>query len=485
MPTFGGLDLRTDPQDQGLVSSPDLLNVSLDRVGIVRSRDGYAKFSTSAASQRYINIVGFDPSDYASPSVFGNKCLYGVRVSATQVFVDRIDTTGASTNVFSATPTTVDTCYALFSTGSGVVFGGRNQQMQTIVGPTPTVTAISSGSFRAQYLALQTPDNRLVAASGTTVAFSNPNDATTWGVNNFVTISYEPEYISGMASWQNMLFVFKRSAFYVFPGNSVDGSGNPVFNFRGVRNGIGCAAERGVTTSPEGVYFIHNSGIYVTTGGTPVCISDAVRGIFNGNVGALFQSSALNQSQISKACIRWLNNKLFVAYPSGSSTSNDRLLVLENGQWSLWDIPAADMAVWKQSNTNDLMFAYASGTNDIGQFSTVPGTYTTDAGTAITSRYRTGFWNPGQPGAESITREFILEGTGTVNVKTAVNDAATLGSSASVALGTAPAVGDGRDRRSVKGRNLSIELSSSSGAWSASRVIANVRGQRNAGLKAA
>jgi hypothetical protein len=38
------------------------------------------------------------------------------------------------------------------------------------------------------------------------------------------------------------LFVFKQTKFFVFYGNSTDGSGNPVFNYRSVDLGVGAVA---------------------------------------------------------------------------------------------------------------------------------------------------------------------------------------------------------------------------------------------------
>lgn len=479
-PRFAGLDLNNDAQELS-ATAIDALNADLSRLGRVRGRDGYAKFTSSAAAQRYINLCGFDPTDFNLPATFGPKCVYAARVSGSAVFVDQITTAGVATQIFTASPATMDNCYALFSTGDGVLFGGKNQQMQIFSGPTPTVTAIVS-AYRAQYFAYQTPDARIVAAANLTVAFSNPRDATTWGVNNNVILPFESEYISGAVSWGNLVFVFKRSSFYVFYGNSTDGNGNPIFNFRGVRNGIGCAADRGSTVGTDGVYFIHNTGIYRATGPFPATeISGPVRNIFTGDLPPYFQGLALNQAQISKAVVQWINNKLFVSYPSGSATVNDKTLVFDNGQWSLWDLPIGAAGTLRVSSQYDLLFAYASGTNDIGRYATTPG-YTDDAGTTINWRYRLPFWNPGKPGTEADLYELLLDGSGTVTVKTAVNDTTTLGTGAAVVLGTAPAITQGRDTRAVFGRNISVELSGT-GQSTVSRVTANVASTTESGFK--
>src|SRR5690348_7884879 len=53
---FAGLDLVSAVNETG--SSPDLLNVELDRQGGVRSRDGYAKLTASAGATRYDSVFG-------------------------------------------------------------------------------------------------------------------------------------------------------------------------------------------------------------------------------------------------------------------------------------------------------------------------------------------------------------------------------------------------------------------------------------------
>jgi hypothetical protein len=79
----------------------------------------------------------------------------------------------------------------------------------------------------------------------------------------------------------------------------------------------------------------------------------------------------------------------------------------------------------------------------------------------------------------------MLSGTGTVNVKTAVNDAVTLSSATSVAMGTSPAVGTGRWGAGTRGRNISVDVSATSGQWSLSHLSMDIGATRPAGVRAA
>jgi hypothetical protein len=134
-----------------------------------------------------------------------------------------------------------------------------------------------AGMPNAQFLAVQPSDNRLVAAytsadPASRVKFSDPGDAETWGANNYVDLTpNDGEVITGMVAWRDQLFVFKQNQFFVFYGNSTDGSGNPVFNYRTVDTGVGAVNGRFSTcvAAPDGVYFMSARGVYRTTGGSP------------------------------------------------------------------------------------------------------------------------------------------------------------------------------------------------------------------------
>ncbi len=146
--------------------------------------------------------------------------------------------------------------------------------------------------------------------------------------------------------------------------------------------------------------------------------------------------------------------------------------------WSRWTIAARGLCCAEVSSANyGLLFSLNDHVYKITE------AYTTDNGSAITGKYRTAFFDPGSPGAEKVIREWLLDGSGSINVKVAYNDGS-LGTAAAVTLGTAPAVAQGRDRRAVLGRNFSLELSTNSGAWSVSRIIGHLRDQRGIGARA-
>lgn len=481
--SFGGLNLQADPQNVSGGGAIDTLDVDFDVRGGVRARDGYTKFSASAGTVKALNLSAVGLRLFASENGTGKYRAFYTDGTAT---LSAAIAGGATSGFVGFGNTASSVTYAYAGTGTAT---NTITRWQEGVGFTYPATG-----YGGAWAAVQAPDNRLVLISandsagvGYRVRFSNAGAPETFSANDYVDLTpNDGDTITGTATYDNKIFVFKQKKFFVFYGNSVDGSGNAVFNYRMVDTGKGCYIGA-CTASPEGVYFHAKDGIYLTTGGPPVKVSQPLDVLFRGHVPSTYSGSYLNLTTIlysaySKMC--WFNDRLYFSSATGSGSAQDRLFVLDKELgWLVWSIPVSGLATWYAPSGTPmqeaLYFSYASGTFDVGYLNPAA---TTDGGSAISAKWRSGFWNPAQPAAESVIREWLLDGSGTVNFKTSVNDGS-LGSAASLTLGTSPAVAQSRDRRAVRGRNVSFEISGTA-PWSVSRVVANMRGQRNAGLKA-
>jgi hypothetical protein len=99
---------------------------------------------------------------------------------------------------------------------------------------------------------------------------------------------------------------------------------------------------------------------------------------------------------------------------------------------------------------------------------------TTDSGTAIPSRYRTGFSDLGYASQEKDIAKTRLWGTGTIAVKGS-RDFGSLDTATDVTLGTSPAVATGMHNKQKKGELISYEFGASSGAWRLYRYAHHLR----------
>lgn len=486
-PRTAGLNVTDDAQELGGAAIVDGVNFDTTTPGIIRTRPGQTTWTSAAAVADYQALLPF----YGAPTnpnillgAAGNKLFAydaGTQIATKTLLATATETSMVSIGIGGSTAASSKRVY-INTDGESV--------LQRFDGSIAfTATAVDRG----RVIALQQPDNRLVIGGyqlfDSRVAFSDPAAPETFGANNYVDLTPgNGERIVAIASYGTLTIVFKKSSYYVFYGNGVDGSGNPIFNYKPVFTGIGCISPQGVAVGPDGVYFVHYTGVYRTTGGPPELVSRALNPLFGvGAVSPYYTGGLFSPAESSWPTVLAVgNSRLYLSILDGN-VSAYRTFVLDfnTGQWMKWDINARAMVLF--SPTNGIGAMYYADYNASHWLRLIAPILTQDftgaAASNITGNYRTGYWNPGQPGAEAIVREWLVDGAGSVTFKTAVNDTVTLGSGATVTLGTYPATTQGRDRRSVRGRNVSFDVSGT-GPWSVSRVVANLRGQRNAGLKA-
>lgn len=478
LPAFGGLNLKDDPQQVGWEAAIDLSNVELDRQGRVRSRDGYTALLTAPAAVRGIGTYRASSHLLVSYKSGSSGLVRAYNSSGVQIGA------GASTG---ATASTGRACFAEMGLVSGGVESSRTffsidgfadvfyhdgtAQTQVVVG--------SAGGP----IAVQPNDNRLAVANSSRISFSDEGAPTTFGANNFVLLTPgDGEKIVSLVAWQNLLFAFKQSKFFVFYGNNTDSSGATVFNYREMRYGTGVSYDSssatlisyGAAAGRDGVYFVHDTGVYRTTGGAPERISDSLTPLFRGETPSY--STLTPPTVDGEKVLTVVDNRLYLSMSDGTDM---RLFVhdLTDRWWTAYSIKAGPMLPYYTSaGRTDWAFAI-DGTTGIYRHGSA---YTTDNGAAIDSSYRTGFADLGTPGTQKLLRELLLDGYGSPTVKVAVNDGS-LDTGAAVTLGTSPAVAQGRRRSAYRGRNFSVQFGASS-AWGVSRAVAHLRSERPPGI---
>jgi hypothetical protein len=475
VPKFGGLQINVDPQEVGTLGAVDCLNTLVDRDGTLRTRDGTEQFASTGANTSIIGmlevlfnaspalfVVFQDASDQTGCALWDSTgSLLGVHTfsGSTAGYTAQAVQYGTNTNSFIYFSTNAnDTLYWLETTG-GVLTPGS-----------------STGANAGAAIGKTQIDNRLLIVNGSTVRFSDAGDPTTFGALNFVSLDPgDGENIGDVVSWGNQQFVFKASKFFVFYGNSEDATGEPVFNYRPVVGQVGLGSINGAVATPEGVYFANEQGVWLTTGGQPRQVSEAISDLFAGSnlpyTSATVKNITLNAPFYARRLAVY--GRLLLLFTTAGTLALDR----DSGQWTAHDLP---MLVATGFDGNRRLL-FSDGTDSVMEMR--PG-LDDDDGTPIDARWRTGFVDPGSPGAESVVRELLVDGFGTVAVRVAVNDAVSLGASESLTLGTAPGVAQGRSRTAgnARGRNVSVELSGSA-PWQVSRMVVNVAGSSASGKK--
>lgn len=461
--TFGGLNLRDDPQEVGPNAAIDMSNVEIDRQGRLRTRDGIVSFATTAAG----TISRVD---------VGGEYLFTYRGGT----VDAIDGLGNVTALGTA-----DTgSFAHLGTPTATYFFFRGSPMKRW-----NLTTFVNSVGTPVHIAVSPWDNRLVQAnfgaaadsptgangSQSTVFFSDAGAPETFGANNYIHLQPgDGEAIEGMVSYGDFLFVFKPNNMFVFYGVSTSSTGTPVFNYRRVSLPSPLRAytsnDHQIAVGPYGVYFAAYDGIYRTTGGAPVRISGPIEGVFTANE----TDSSLSAASDSSIELGVGGNRLFVQYTPAVGGYNNTLVFDEDtDQWSLWHLPSGKGCVPVGWINDFSSYAYfTAGSNKIYKFT--PGT-ATDDGAAMAAYYQSGWYDLGTPDRKVI-RESMLWGSGSPTLSVFKDRGSSDTLATAVTLGTSPAVAAGRQRVARRARLFSHKLSSSSGAWAVNRVTHYLRG---------
>jgi hypothetical protein len=434
--SFGaGLNLRDKSDAVSEEECIDALNVLFTERGAVKQRDGYTNFTSSTLTNRVASLEPFYTSSGTKQLVAG--C--GTRLEA-------LNTSGAV--VASLTGLTDGTWdFARFGApGSEYIYAGNGSQANLRRWDGASWSEVLN-TPDAGALAVMAVDqgNRLVAGRFNTttggptggaatsnpsrVYFSGAGAPETWATNDYVDFAPgDGEAIQAIVAWREFIIVFKETKFFIVYGTTVDATGSPVFNWRTVDAGVGLVSPRAVCATEEGVYFMDRRGVYRTTGGEPERLSSAIDPIFLGGASSFYLGGGLAHASITNSAMWAHDRRIYLGITTGSA--NDRVLVYDPRfeWWSLYDIPASCGTSFRISNQAEMVFGYASGLNDIGRHSSA---YTSDAGAAITSRWRSGWFDYDLPTVKTI-RETKVWGSGKVSLavshdfRIAVGDSLTL-----------------------------------------------------------
>lgn len=486
---FKGLRLDVDPQELGLNGAVDLLNVDFDKLGAVRTRNGSAKWDSSA-----ISSTGYQAM-FPSPTNGGEFILIRGVAGGPTLNIDRMPDGNTITNIGSVAvnafpvssavigTTTTTTIYFTLVTNlaAGVQVRkydgttlGTGTGKPTHVATWPTSNRLAQGGY---FAAADSPSG--ANGSRSTVFFSDPGAPDTYGANNFVTLRPgDGEGITGIVSWRDLLFVFKESSVFVFYGESTDSAGNPVFNYRRVDlpspilDQIRQLAYAPIATAgPDAVYYSTPRGIYRTAGGVPELFTGAVAGIFSADTSF---GSALRTNGFAPG-LAWVTDRLIVSYTNAASAVRQLVYHAPSGQWTVWSLGGSVFSTAPAHlGVNALNVAegfwFVNG-NDVWTCSPLS---TTDGGSAISWSYKSGLYAISDPGRVTCTLESKLTGVGTVTMKVATtggssSSAGVLDTGSALTLGSSVS-DDGYQQIDREGSLFQHELSGS-GVATVSRLV--------------
>jgi hypothetical protein len=385
-------------------------------------------------------------------------------------------TTGAVTSATTfVTPTD---SYAFFVTNGNAAYQYTYS--------TNTWSTVSASIPDGRYLGVTPVSQRLVVSGNPSaqgrVYFSDPAAPTTFAADNYVDIGNS----SGVqVAWGDALFVSGNSYWAVFYGESTDATGNPIFNYRTAETP---ANIRSACAAPDGVYYSTTEGIYRTTGGQSVKVSGPLDDWFMGRTESSFTGRAHRQTTSSDR-LTASSDRLYFAH-GGNLVSQWSVWVMElsTGEWTYWELPTKNFAAGRRDPAEPYsLFFFGDEQSNVAEVFRLPeydnDNLTTDDGAAIASHYTSGRLGVAD-GQQADVRDFDVYGSGTVTLALAadggsINSTANGDGTVGGAISTALATGLNAVNTGALCRDLSFNLSATSGQWQVDRLAARVRGVRD------
>lgn len=459
---FGGLNVADDPVTVGATGATFINNVDIDVSGRIRCRAGYSV-------QKALTV-----------DTAGGLAAYET-TSGTAQFV--VGSTTGGTRSYAAYASTGGAAVSTATPGSTVVnavrWGDPTNEYLYIANGTDTIWRWTGAAFSqpagmptATFLGVSPYSNRLVTAnlSGlpSRVLFSDAgapetftyNTAPTPDTGNYVDLTPgDGSPITGVATWQNYIFVFKKDRFFVFTGESTDSDGQPVFNYRTVDT-FGSLIPP--VAGDEGVYFFDGRSIWVTTGGPPTRVSREIEPVLRG----IATSSALtpvDQTLLSSVRIFYSLGRLFLVFPSSIVTASS-LLIFDSkvSAWTVYGMPVeAKWLTTLRTSGSDAKFTHFFGGGSAGVCKFNPA-LTQDNGSGIGWSWTSGWSDLGEPGRVKVTLESRVWGIGLLLMGVA-NDYAAADGPGVLTLGTSPAVADAWQQMDREGTLWQTVMSGTTG----------------------
>jgi hypothetical protein len=150
-------------------------------------------------------------------------------------------------------------------------------------------------------------------------------DTFTTGTNYFDVGKSDGQAITGIASLGEFLVIFKRKSIYILSGSSPDAwiLSDGVNNISQIANGIGCVSAKSIVRVGNDLWFMSDDGIRSVRRNEQGSIP--LMGLVSGNMNGTI--SEINWSYAHRIAGTYFDNKVYMAIPTGTSTTNDTVMV--------------------------------------------------------------------------------------------------------------------------------------------------------------
>lgn len=413
----GGLNLRADAFQLANNESPDMMNVDVDPRGGFRQRKAVAPFGGSFTGGDPLSLWSFETPSYK-------------QVMIRQGSVVKYSTGGAWSNAVASGLTAGLPIRCATFKNNGYLQNGTDAPWRwTGVTATQLGTAFnenlqapSGGNMpKAKLIAVWQGCVWLANTTESAVAYPNrvrwshPNFPEDYRSIDFADIDtgVDGDEITALVPFGDRLLVFKRNSIH-----AVYGYGPDNFQVLPVHHSSGAVSADAVVATDEGVYYFSwPNGLMHYDG------RHEPRWLFERLFPAITGGSIPDAYQ-AKVTVGWLNRRVFVSVPWGSSTSNARTFVFDpsvgkDGAWVQYDLGLGSMLLWRPPAADALPLAVVVGKSYLVRLDVDAAFDDFGSGaTHIASYYRTRWLDFGQPAVRKRWRrpEIVMMGGTTAKI---------------------------------------------------------------------
>jgi hypothetical protein len=226
-----------------------------------------------------------------------------------------------------------------------------------------TIADITAGP-RAKYCCVY--KNRVWAAKGNTLYFSDLLSVDTWPAANFIEVNpSDGDEIIALIPTTMMLLIVKQHSTYYLTGYS------PQTFAVSPAGDVGTISPRGALWTPYGIFMLDREGVWHTDLRKRVLLTRKIEGAWK----------TLNQRALTKGALFVMDERILAAVPSATANGNDTVLVYDvlHKAWSKVEgwYPSCFLMFWERGR-----WKYLFGDSRKGQVYEIGGA-TNDAGTAF------------------------------------------------------------------------------------------------------
>lgn len=349
----GGLHLGENPQQLAADEFPAVQNLDPKHRGGMKLRGGITALG-GALSADAVSLYMYERTAAAAQLVHANNTGVYYRTGGTWTAIDATYPGDVSFAVFKD---------RLYMANGNASHGTQRWDGSTLTAlpdadgagswnndiTSPTASGSTGNAPLGKHLAAwrgclwigNTLENTGADAHPNRLRWSHPNWPEDWYERHYIDVDEgrDGDYIVGLVPAGDHLLVFKQRSVHAIYGNPPEG-----FSVVTLTNDIGAVSEQAIVSSDQGIFFFSwPNGVFKYNGKSFDYLWERLY--------PLIEDGTINASYADEAMIGWGNRRLWLSFPTGSSTTRCCTYVMDpklgkEGAWTYYNLGTGPYVEW-------------------------------------------------------------------------------------------------------------------------------------------